>query len=277
MVTLRFNKMQGLGNDFVVLDGVRQSLALSRDLVRRIAERRFGVGCDQLLVVEGSDQPGIDFRCQIYNADGSQVEQCGNGVRCVARFLLEQEFTKKAEIVLGTLGGIVRLYPLALDRIRVDMGVPELEPENIPFLGEGRVPHQRLTVDGQSVEVGAVSMGNPHAVISVGDVASAAVATLGPKIERHPAFPQGANVGFAEIVDREQLRLRVFERGVGETLACGSGACATAVIGILRGELQPGVNVELPGGKLEVEWDGRENPVYMTGPATQVFEGRIEL
>ncbi len=274
---IQFNKMHGLGNDFVVLDGVRHELALNADQVRRIADRRFGVGCDQVLLVQAPKTAGIDFECRFYNASGDEAEQCGNGVRCVARFLLEQGMADLGELALRTLGGVVRLQPEALDRIRVNMGAPVLEPELVPFTGEGRTPHQHVTTDGQRVALGAVSMGNPHAVTAVANVDTAPVATLGPRIESHRAFPQGANVGFAQTVDPGQIKLRVFERGVGETLACGSGACAAVVVGRLREELDPEVTVELPGGKLEIQWEGRGHPVFMTGPATHVYEGQMEL
>lgn len=276
-MVIRFNKMHGLGNDFVVLDGVRQALDLTPDRVSRIANRRFGVGCDQLLVVQASNRPDTDFDCRIYNADGEEVEQCGNGVRCVARFLAEQDLSEKPELALGTQGGIVHLRRKTLDQIRVNMGAPGLEPDTVPFLGEGQLPHQSLTVDDREVELGAVSMGNPHGVIAVAEVSSAPVAVLGPKIQNHRAFPRGANIGFSETVHGRRIKLRVFERGVGETLACGSGACAAVVVGRLRNELEHEVTVELPGGTLDIEWEGRGHPVFMTGPAAQVFEGQIEL
>ncbi len=274
---LCFHKMHGLGNDFVVLDGVREQVSLTPDTVRRIGDRRFGVGFDQLLLIRKSEAPDTDFACRIYNTDGSEAEQCGNGVRCVGRFLVEQGLTEKSEISLGTRGGPVQLFVEALDRVRVDMGEPVLAQKDVPFLGEGQGPHQWLRVDGIRVDLTAVSMGNPHAVTAVEDVATAPLEKLGPGIGRHETFPDGANVGFMEIVDRTRIRLRVFERGVGETLACGSGACAAVVAGRLRGELEPRVLVELPGGALEVEWGGQGHPVFMTGPATQVFEGRLEL
>ncbi|WP_132539076.1 diaminopimelate epimerase [Plasticicumulans lactativorans] len=275
MNPLHFTKMHGLGNDFVVVDGVRQSVALTPEQVRRIADRHFGVGCDQLLLVEAAGTPGVDFRYRIFNADGGEVEQCGNGARCFARFVREQGLTDKREIVVETAGGVIVLTVEADDAVTVDMGVPRLEPAAIPFVAEARAPVYGLDADGERFEVGAVSMGNPHVVLTVPDVDSAPVATLGPRLEAHPRFPKRVNVGFMQVVDRGHVRLRVFERGAGETLACGTGACAAVVAGRVQGRLDATVTVELRGGRLRVHWEGEGQPVLMTGPATRVFEGTL--
>jgi diaminopimelate epimerase len=274
---LRFTKMQGLGNDFVVLDGIRETLRLDDGTIRRLADRRFGIGCDQVLVVEPPRLTGTDFHYRIFNADGSEVEQCGNGARCFARFVRDQGLTDKTEIPVGTAAGPIRLHVEPDGQVRVDMGPPVLEPERIPFLAERQAVTYPLELDGQVLEIGAVSMGNPHAVLLVDDVDSAAVADLGPRIEHHPRFPQRVNVGFMQVLGPDQIRLRVHERGVGETLACGTGACAAVVSGRLRGLLGPRARVSLPGGDLVIEWPGEPQPVLMTGPAERVFEGEIQL
>jgi len=272
-----FSKMHGLGNDFVVIDAINQRIKLSTPQIRQIADRRHGVGCDQLLLVEAPEQPDTEFRYRIFNANGREVEQCGNGARCFARFVRQKGLTEARRIPVQTKAGRIELMIQDNDQIRVDMGAPQLEPENIPFQAMVRAQRYALSVKGETVEIGAVSMGNPHAVLEVPNVESAPVTKLGPQIEAHPRFTNHVNVGFMEIVDRSRIRLRVFERGVGETLACGSGACAAVVIGRIQGTLDETVTVELRGGDLVVSWAGEHQPVLMTGPATFVFEGKIDL
>jgi diaminopimelate epimerase len=274
---LRFTKMQGLGNDFVVLDALRQAVRLDPVTIRRLADRRIGIGCDQVLVVEPPRLPGTDFHYRIFNADGTEVEQCGNGARCFARFVRNQGLTDKADIPVGTAAGPIHLFVEPDGQVRVDMGPPILEPGRIPFLAERQDSTYPLEIDGEILEIGVVSMGNPHAVLLVEDMDSAPVARLGPRIEHHVRFPQRVNVGFMQVLAPDQIRLRVHERGVGETLACGTGACAAVVSGRLRGLLGPRVGVTLPGGDLVIEWPGAPHPVLMTGPAERVFEGEIEL
>ncbi|MDO9371157.1 MAG: diaminopimelate epimerase [Gammaproteobacteria bacterium] len=274
---LKFTKMHGLGNDFVVIDAVSQSVALTSEQVRFIADRHFGVGCDQLLLVESARSPGVDFSYRIYNADGGEVEQCGNGARCFMRFVRDAGLTDKNELVVETRCGIIRPRMEPDGQVTVDMGVPRTWPDEVPFIAEHEALSYPLLVDGQQIEIGVVSMGNPHAVLRVDDVTRAPVAVLGPKIEAHERFPNRVNAGFMQIVDRTHIRLRVFERGVGETLACGSGACAAVVVGRLQGLLDDKVDVELPGGRLLINWRGNGAEVSMTGPATRVFEGQLEL
>jgi diaminopimelate epimerase len=274
---LNFTKMHGLGNDFVVIDAITQSVALTPAQVRHIADRRRGVGCDQLLLVEASERADSQFRYRIFNADGGEVEQCGNGARCFALFVRARGLTDARRIPVYTGAGHLELLVHDDDSVTVDMGVPRLEPAEIPFAAANRAPRYSLSVDGESHEIGAVSMGNPHAVLQVEDVANAPVASLGASIETHPRFPARVNVGFMQIIDRSHIRLRVFERGAGETLACGTGACAAVVVGRLQGLLDETVTIELPGGNLVVSWAGENEPVLMTGPATFVFEGTIDL
>jgi diaminopimelate epimerase len=273
---LRFTKMHGIGNDFVVFDAVRQQVQLDATAIRRLADRRFGVGCDQVLLVEPPRLPGADFHYRIFNADGSEVEQCGNGARCFARFVRDRGLTDKDEIPVGTAAGLIRLFVEPDGRIRVDMGVPILEPALIPFLADGESPTYELDLDGETLTIGAVSMGNPHAVALVDDVDRAPVERLGPRIESHPRFPRRVNAGFMQVLAPDCIRLRVHERGAGETLACGTGACAAVVSGRLRGLLGARVRVELPGGDLVIQWSGTGQPVLMTGPAERVFEGEID-
>lgn len=277
MPTLHFTKMHGLGNDFVVFDAVRQRVELNPEQIRFLADRRFGVGCDQLLLVEPPRGPRTDFHYRIFNADGSEAEQCGNGARCFARFVREQGLTDKDEIPVGTSAGDIRLQVEADGQIRVDMGAPVFEPALIPFDAQRRADIYSLTVDDDSLRIGAVSMGNPHAVLLVDDTETAPVETLGPLIEHHPRFPRGVNVGFLQVQDPGRVRLRVFERGSGETLACGTGACAAVAVGRQLGLLTERVQVALPGGNLVVEWRGGSQPVWMTGPAVSVYQGKIEL
>lgn len=274
---LKFSKMHGLGNDFVVLDGVRQQVSLSPEQLVYLADRHFGVGCDQILLVEKPSQPGIDFRYRIFNADGSEVEQCGNGARCFARFVLDKRLTVKKRIRVETRGGIIELQMRVDGQVTVDMGPPRLNPAEIPFSADSEALSYPLDVEGQSIELAAVSMGNPHAVIRVDDVDSAPVQTLGPKIETHARFAQKVNVGFLQVLDRQHARLRVWERGAGETQACGTGACAAAVAAIRQNWMDSPLQLELPGGKLCIEWAGTGEPVMMTGPAVRVYEGQIRL
>jgi len=275
-MTLRFTKMHGLGNDFVVIDGVRQRVHLTPEQVRRLADRRLGVGCDQVLIVEAPTRPDVDFRYRIFNADGGEVEQCGNGARCFVKFVRDEGLTDKREIRVETAGGII--VPVLGDdgRVTVDMGVPRFEPARIPFLADREATIHPLDVDGRAVDITAVSMGNPHAVQVVADVERAPVTTEGPAIEHHPRFPERVNAGYMEVRDRANIRLRVWERGAGETLACGTGACAAVVAGIRRGLLEREVRVETRGGVLVIAWEGPGAPVTMTGPATTVFEGEWE-
>jgi diaminopimelate epimerase len=275
-MVIAFTKMQGLGNDFVVIDAVSQNVSLTSQHIRHMADRHLGIGCDQVLIVE-KPHGTADFRYRIFNADGGEVEQCGNGARCFVHFVRERGLTKKNEITVETAGGIIRPRIESDGRVTVDMGVPRFAPPEIPFIAETSSLRYELEVNGKPVVIGAVSMGNPHAVMRVDDVRSAPVAELGPLIENHPRFPKRVNAGFMEIVAPDHIRLRVYERGAGETLACGTGACAAVAVGRRWGLLEETVNVELRGGGLTIRWQGDNNPVWMTGPAVRVFEGRIEL
>ncbi len=274
---LQFTKMHGAGNDFVVFDGVNQPIDLSAAQYRALADRHFGIGCDQTLLVQAATRPDCDFRYRIFNADGGEVQQCGNGARCFARFVHDRGLTSKREIRVETASGII--VPRLEDdgRVTVDMGPPRFDPDEIPFLAPMQASTYRLEVAGHEREISALSMGNPHAVCIVDDVESAPVDTLGPLIEQHPHFPQRVNVGFMQIVGRARIRLRVFERGSGETLACGTGACAAVVAGIERGLLDASVQVDTRGGILSIRWAGAGNAVFLTGPAVTVFQGEIEL
>ena len=274
---LKFTKMHGLGNDFVVLEAVTRPLALTPDQLRRIADRRFGVGCDQILQVEPPRQPGTDFYYRIFNADGGEVEQCGNGARCFVRYVRDRGLTAKRELRVGTRGGVI--VPRLEDdgQVTVDMGVPEFEPSRIPFDAPARAVSYELDVDGRRLEVSVLSMGNPHAVQVVADIERAPVAGEGPLIERRPRFPQRVNAGYMQVVSRRRILLRVYERGAGETLACGTGACAAVAAGIMRGLLDHEVTVATRGGDLGISWAGESKPVMMTGPAETVFEGEMEI
>ncbi|HTR56847.1 MAG TPA: diaminopimelate epimerase [Casimicrobiaceae bacterium] len=274
---LRFTKMQGLGNDFVVLDGVREKIDLTRAQLRVLADRHFGVGCDQILLVEAAQVPGIDFRYRIFNADGGEVEQCGNGARCFVHFVREHGLTGKASLRVETMGGVIEPSLGADGQVTVDMGVPRFEPEAIPFIGGTGAVVEPIEVDGTTVMVSALSLGNPHAVQVVGSVDAAPVKTQGPRIETHPRFPRGVNAGYMEVVDRANIRLRVWERGAGETLACGTGACAAVVAGLRRGLIDSPVCVATRGGALSVAWDGGPSPVKMAGPAETVFDGEWSI
>lgn len=274
---LHFTKMQGLGNDFMVVDLVTQRARLADDQIRQLADRRFGIGFDQLLVVEPPRDPEMDFRYRIYNADGSEVENCGNGARCFARFVRDQRLTHKREIHVETAGGPLSLLVEDDGRVRVDMGAPRFAPGALPFdAAEDRSLHP-LEVDGEHLEVGVVSMGNPHAVLRVDDVDTAPVERLGPALEAHPRFPRRVNVGFMQVISAHEIRLRVYERGSGETLACGTGACAAVASGIRQGLLESPVTVHLRGGDLDIEWAGGDASLIMTGPAERVFDGRVVL
>lgn len=268
--------MQGLGNDFIVIDTIRQTFVPDAEKICRLADRHFGIGFDQLLLVEKATG-NADFRYRIFNADGEEVEQCGNGARCFVRFVREQGLTDKKMIQVETLQGIIMPSIEADGEISVNMGAPRFEPADIPFLANQRAITYPLTIKGKQIEICAVSMGNPHAVQIVSDIKLASVSSEGPLIATHPYFPKGANAGFMQIVDRSHIKLRVFERGAGETLACGTGACAATVCGILLGKLDHDVMVSTSGGELRIRWQGEAQPVWMTGPAETVFTGEIEL
>jgi len=274
---LKFVKMHGLGNDFVVIDAVRQVVDLNPEQVRHLADRHFGVGCDQLLLVEPPVSQDADFRYRIFNADGSEVAQCGNGARCFARFVHEQGLCDKQQVTVDTKNGRLVLWRDEDGNITVDMGVPQHDPAQIPMRLDLAAKSYTIEVEGKPWRFGAVSMGNPHAVLLVDNVDEAPVLSLGPVLECHPLFPERANIGFMQCLGTHHIKLRVFERGSGETLACGSGACGAVVVGIELGLLESPVQVELPGGSLSIRWLGRGESVFMSGPATTVFVGMIEL
>ena len=274
---LEFAKMHGLGNDFVVVDGIRQQVSLTPEQLRYIADRHFGVGCDQILLVEAATQADVDFRYRIFNADGGEVEQCGNGARCFVRFVHDRGLTDKREIRVETLGGIIAPRLEGDGNVTVNMGIPRFLPSEIPFIHDDDVLVYSLDVADETLEISVVALGNPHAVQVVASVDEAPVDAHGPLIESHARFPQRVNAGFMQVVDRHAIRLRVYERGAGETLACGTGACAAAVTGIRRGLLDSPVRVTTRGGDLNIAWGGADRPVLMTGPAATVFTGEIEL
>ncbi len=274
---MKFTKMQGCGNDFMVVDLVSQFIKIRPQQVKKWADRRFGVGFDQFLVVEPPKEPEADFSYRIFNADGEEVEQCGNGARCFARFVRDNKLTKKRHIKVQTRGGLIELHVIDKNQVMVDMGVPRLEPNQVPFDAAQRANHYTLPVNGTTLEVSAISMGNPHAVCIVENTETAPVDILGPLIEQHQRFPQKVNAGFMQIVNRGEINLRVYERGAGETLACGTGACAAVVAGQLRGLLDEKVTVHLRGGTLTIQWQGEGHSVQMTGPCKKVYEGRIFL
>ncbi len=273
---LRFTKMHGLGNDFVVIDLITQRFKLKPHHIRKIADRHFGIGCDQVLAVEIPTQPDVDFRYRIYNAEGSEVEQCGNGARCFARFVRDHGLTDKAEIVVETAAGQMTLAVTDDEQVTVDMGAPRWAPEAIPLIAKGEQDTYVLVAGSNAYEVGAVGLGNPHCTLLVENVDTAPVETVGPLLESHEQFPERVNVGFMQIVSRNEIRLRVYERGAGETLACGSGACAAVVIGQRRGFLDQDVTVHLPGGTLQIRYDG-QGGIRMTGPASHVYDGSINV
>jgi len=275
---IEFTKMHGLGNDFVVIDAIRQDISLTPEQIRFIAARHFGIGCDQVLLVElAAQHSNADFRYRIFNADGSEVAQCGNGARCFARFVRDKKLSYKDSILVDTHAGQLLLSFDDHDLVTVNMGIPHHSPAVIPLRAEQEEKFYTVNVNGVEKAFGAVSMGNPHAVLKVSDVQLAQVGELGEALESHAFFPERANIGFMQVIDRNTIKLRVYERGAAETLACGSGACAAVVIGIEQKLLDQDVIVELPGGKLEIHWAGRDQPVFMTGPALSVFEGCIEI
>ena len=272
-----FTKMHGLGNDFVLIDRIAHPITLEAEHFRRIADRRFGVGCDQVLLVDPAESPEADFAYRIFNADGGEVEQCGNGARCFAVYVRNKGLTRKDELAVETIGGMIypRINPDGT--VTVNMGIPRFGPAEIPFIADQEAVLYPIEVDGADVDMGVVSMGNPHAVQLVEDVGIAPVESQGPQIEYHPRFPNRVNAGFMQVMDRNSIRLRVYERGAGETLACGTGACAATVVGRQMGLLGDTVDVELAGGHLEVRWEGPGQPVWMRGPAVTVFEGTVDL
>ncbi|SDA25761.1 diaminopimelate epimerase [Nitrosospira sp. Nsp18] len=268
--------MHGLGNDFVVIDGVSQSVSLSAEQLQRLADRHIGVGCDQVLLIETA-KGNADYRYRIFNADGGEVEQCGNGARCFVRYLHDRGMTSKREIRVETLGGVIAPRLEADGEVTVNMGAPKFEPREIPFVAEKRATTYPLDSGSKQLEISVVSMGNPHAVQLVPDIDHAPVLTEGVTIEGHPRFPQRVNAGYMQVIDRHHIRVRVYERGAGETLACGTGACAAVVAGIQRGLLESPVKVSFRGGDLFIRWEGENQPVWMTGPAVTVFDGEIDL
>ena len=274
---LNFTKMHGLGNDFAVIDCFQQEFTLTPEQIRSLGDRHFGIGFDQMLVVGPARNNNADVSYRIYNNDGGEVAQCGNGARCIAAWLYKRGIVRKEEITAETSQGLLKLYHLADGRIRVNMGIPRLEPADIPLQAARREPCYRIKINNQEIIFSAVSMGNPHAVLYVSDVDKAPVQELGAKIQQSPMFPEGVNVGFMQIMDSGHIRLRVYERGTGETLACGSGACAAVVAGRLDSKLAEETDVALPGGHLLVSWQGEGEPVWITGPATFVYEGRTVL
>jgi len=276
-MVLHFSKMHGLGNDFVVIDGVTQNLFLSPEKVRVLADRHRGIGFDQLLFVEPPYDPDQDFHYRIFNADGSEVSQCGNGARCFARFVKMKGLINRNKIMVSTKSGKMTLYIEKDDQVTVNMGVPNFEPAIIPMQANKKEKTYLLRVEEQTVFYGAASMGNPHCVLDVDDIQTADVHTLGPILSTHERFPEGVNVGFMQVLSRDKIKLRVFERGAGETQACGSGACAAVAIGQIQGKLDKDVNVQLPGGALRIRWNGHDSALKMTGPAEHVFDGQLQL
>lgn len=274
---IQFSKMHGLGNDFMVVDGITQKIFFSPEMIRRLADRHFGVGFDQLLLVEPPYDPEQDFHYRIFNADGSEVQQCGNGARCFARFVRLKGLTNKDRIAVSTMSGRIVLQLEHDNLVTVNMGVPEFEPGKVPFRAQKAEKTYLLRVAEQTVMCGVVSMGNPHCVLEVDNIKTAPVETLGAQLESFDRFPERVNVGFMELVSANEIRLRVFERGAGETMACGTGACAAAVVGIYQGKLRDRVKVHLPGGTLQIAWKGPGTPVFMTGPAEHVFDGEMDL
>jgi diaminopimelate epimerase len=281
---LKFTKMHGAGNDFIVIDAIRQSVNLTGEQWRDLADRRFGIGADQILVVERPTQSGVDFRYRIFNSDGGEVEQCGNGARAFVKFVVEKGLSEQRDIRVETMSGIISPRLEDDGQVTVNMGAPILDPQRVPFDSHdlharsvGSLSLWPLVIHDRPIEIAVLSMGNPHAVQWVEDADAAPVADDGPTIERHARFPRRVNAGFMQIVDRHNIKLRVFERGAGETLACGTGACAAVVAGILRGDLDSPVAVETRGGRLTIAWEGTGTPVFLTGPAVSVFEGSVEI
>lgn len=274
---IQFTKMHGLGNDFVVIDAVNQSVSLSQDQIRYLADRHFGIGCDQLLLVEPAQSAEVLFNYRIFNADGGEVEQCGNGARCFARFVHDKGLTTETSIPVQTRAGKLILELQKNGQVTVNMGVPVFDPGRIPFVADTEASRYSLELANKPVEIGVVALGNPHAVLQVKDIETAPVASWGPLIESHTRFPQRVNAGFMQVIDQNMIKLRVYERGAGETLACGSGACAAVVVGRRWNLLSENVQVQLTGGTLAVSWQGEGQPVMMTGPAETAFEGSIKL
>ncbi|MBI0027328.1 diaminopimelate epimerase [Gilliamella sp. B14448G11] len=274
---MNFSKMHGLGNDFMVIDAVTQNVHLSTEMIKRLADRYTGVGFDQLLIVEPPYAPDTDFHYRIFNADGSEVQQCGNGARCFARFVRLKGLTKKRTLKVSTMKGNIVLTVNDDETVRVNMGQPTFEPNKVPFKAIKEEKTYIIRAQERTILCGVASMGNPHCVLQVDNVITAEVEKLGPLLESHERFPERANIGFMHIIDRNNINLRVFERGVGETQACGTGACAAVAVGINQGLLNSKVKVNLPGGKLVIEWQGANKPLYMTGPATHVYDGFIAI
>ncbi len=274
---MQFSKMHGLGNDFMVVDGVTQNVFLNEEIIRKLSDRHRGVGFDQLLLVEPPYDPELDFHYRIFNADGSEVAQCGNGARCFARFVTLKGLTNKPEIKVSTVKGKMVLSLKEDGNVRVNMGEPVWEPSQIPMNANKFEKNYILRTELQTVIGGAVSMGNPHFVLQVDDINTAPVNELGPLLERHERFPERANIGFMQVLNRHHIKLRVFERGAGETQACGSGACGAVAIGIMQGALDSKVQVDLPGGSLWIEWAGEGNPLYMTGDAEHIYDGLVKI
>ncbi|HED35307.1 MAG TPA: diaminopimelate epimerase [Gammaproteobacteria bacterium] len=274
---IHFSKMHGLGNDFVVIDGINQIIDLTPEQIRFIASRRFGVGCDQLLLVEKPQSAEAEFRYRIFNADGGEVEQCGNGARCFARFVLDKQLTENQSIAVETMSGLIVLTLEPDGEVTVNMGVPNFAPSSLPFIADGQSTEYSLQTSVGDLSIAAVSVGNPHAVLQVDNIDTAPVDVLGPEIEAHSRFPERVNVGFMQIIADNAIRLRVYERGAAETLACGTGACAAVAAGRYQGKLAECVKVSLPGGELVIRWQAEHEPLFMTGPASHVFEGTIIL
>ena len=275
--TIRFTKMHGLGNDFVVIDATNQQINLTNEQIRFIADRHFGIGCDQVLLIEAADSPDVDFIYRIFNADGSEVGQCGNGARCFARYVYDKGLTQKRDIRVKTASGLIIPNIEEDDQVTVNMGTPRFVPADIPIASTQQQTLYDIAINNTNVQFGAVSIGNPHAVITVDNIDEAPVEQLGPILENHAFFPERANIGFMQVMNRQHLRLRVFERGAGETLACGTGACAAMVVARQQNLIDNEATVTLPGGDLSIRWQGDDTPVMMTGPANYVYEGKITL
>lgn len=273
----RFTKMHGLGNDFVVLDAVRQSIRLNADIIKRIADRNLGIGCDQVLVIEPPTDRNIDFNYRIFNCDGSEVEQCGNGARCIGRYIKDQQLSGKKTLRIKTKNRVMEITTTTKNMITANMGEPSFIPADIPLDSEQQNDLYSIDINNSSLKIDALSVGNPHAVLQVDNIYQADVETIGTLIQKHSLFPESVNVGFMQVIDRQNLALRVYERGVGETQACGSGACAAAVAAIKQGLVDKTIEIKLLGGKLTIEWQGEGQPILMTGPAETVFHGKIKL
>ncbi|MGB0459314.1 MAG: diaminopimelate epimerase [Porticoccaceae bacterium] len=274
---IKFTKMHGLGNDFVVIDAVRQHVNLTTNHIKKLADRNLGIGCDQVLLIEPPSDKNIDFNYRIFNCDGSEVEQCGNGARCMGRYIADQQLSGKKTVLLQTKNRVMEVTTKAKNLVTANMGEPTFTPEAIPFVAEQQQKTYSIKIDTQTYEISVLSVGNPHAVLRVDDINNAAVNEIGPLIQAHSHFPESVNVGFMQIIDRHNIKLRVYERGVGETQACGSGACAAAVAAIQQNLVDTSVKLELLGGSLSVEWLGDNQPILMTGPAETVFHGKIKL